>query len=738
MSNPLERLPASADRLAYAKPDGKPDIRLLQDEYEYAWAQGQDVRTSTWSLIHAEDVRYNRWDGRCWDGLKHAENMPSGREARPYDGAPDCRIPLADETIEAIVDILFVSFYGARVSPRPVHATKLTAQQSAEWKAVVNWMVHGPLAESLINNVEFLAQCGHTFGWCILHPSWSKRHAWQEHELTMDEVVQFCAQAPEGSIMRQIPQMIQSLDKESEDAMVEIFTGLFEGVPAKEARKAIRELRETGQCKFQMPVLVESVPSLEVLVPGIDFMAPPEMTDPQRARVLFRRKMWTTAEIEAAELDEGWDGDFIEAVKRTAGQGSQWTSTTEQLYDENARDIEIVEAFAFQVKDGVPGIWRTVFSPNLRQAGHETKRENGEGEKVSTTTVEGELYARHELVDMAHLKQPFLMYQTEVIGKRPDDARGVPEKLATQQLEMKRQRDALFIRAELETTPPLTKVGGRASKVPPEFGPLAVFNITRQGEWEWFAPPPGNPALAFQLFETIKQERDEQHGLPNAKVHPSRYQARQRRQVMRWLLVWGQALWQLSVLAYQNLSPEELEELLGHPPLLTKDLLLKQRLMMDFDVRTMDPDWVKEMMAELKEIILLDTGGTIDRSKLVSFILNYVDTTLAEEVTTDQRGAARKVFDDVRNEVAQMMLGNEAEYVDNDPTARMKLQFLQQILMQNPDYIMQLHPHSKVFNPRKAELVQKYSQSLQQSVNQQDNRLVGRIGVKPVALDKAG
>ncbi len=677
--------------------------------------------------------------------------MPAGVECKPYDKAPDCRIPLADETIEAVVDILFAAFFGARMNPRPVHATKLTAQQAGEWKSLVNWMIHGPLGEQLINNVEFLAQCGQTFGWCILHPSWVKRKAWETHQLTMDKIQQFTAQAPAGSLMREVPAMIMSTDADTMGAMVEIFTALFDGVSKKAAKQAIKELRETGKCEFQMPVEVESVPSLEVLVPGIDFIPPPEMTDPQRARVLFKRKLYSTAEIDAMAApdhedescysknsEEGWDADFVATVKSTAGQGAEWTGTTEQLYDENARLIEIVESYAFQVKDGVPGIWVTVFSPNVRAARTGVARPTQDGETGKVVQTDGPTYAKHYLLDMAHLKQPFLMYQTEVTGKRPDDARGIPERLVTQQMEMKRQRDGLFIRAEMETVPPLTKLGARASRLPPEFGPGSVFNQTRAGEWEWFPPPPGNPTLAFQLFETIKQERDEQHGLPNPKVHPARWQARQRRQVMRWLLVWGQALWQLSVLAYQNLSHDELTQLLGHPPLLDTDQLLKQRLTIDFDVRTLDPTWVQVMLSELKDLVALDTGGTIDHSKLVSLFLSYLDSTLADEVTTDQQGAAKKVFNDVRNEVLQMMQGNEGEYVENDPTAKMKLQFLNQILTSNPDYIMQIHPQSKGFNPRKVELVKKYAASLQQSVDQQQNKLVGRIGVKPMAMEAGG
>ena len=113
----LQKLGANADLLAYASEE--PNVALLQNEYQQAWDQGQAQRTNAWNLVAAEDIRYNRWRGRTLDGLRHGTE---GKPAWPYEGAPDTRIPLADETIDAVVDILFAAFFGARMNPRPVHA----------------------------------------------------------------------------------------------------------------------------------------------------------------------------------------------------------------------------------------------------------------------------------------------------------------------------------------------------------------------------------------------------------------------------------------------------------------------------------------------------------------------------------------------------------------------------------------------------------------------------------------
>lgn len=729
---------AVCDPLAQAGEE--PDIHALQQEYTNAWTQGRTQGDGQAAIGFAEDVRYTRWAGQTRDGLKHQDQMPNGKEARPYDGAPDCRVPLADETINALVDVLCAAFWGARANPKPTHATKMTAHQAGELRTVISWMLHGPLGAELIDDVEFAAQMTNTLGWCVLHPTWIKRHTMKMQKLSLEEIMQMSAGAPPESIMGNLPAMV--MDPESEEAMVALLMQLFPGVDKAEGKRVITELRESEDhtAEFPVPVLAENRPKLEVLIPHIDLICPVEMTKLQKARVLFHRIFMSEAELEATATDEEWDPDFVTEVKKTAGLVSDKAQSQETQQDINNRQIEILVSYARQVKDGVPGIYCTVFSPNLAVAPTGPQKTAGGESRGKQVFTETQLYAKHFLLDFAHGEYPFLDMKTEVIGKRPDDARGVPEILATAQLEYKRQRDALFVHTELSITPPLKKLGTKASKLPPEFGPLAVFNFGgSMNDWEWFNPPPGKPELAFQLIENIRKERDEYHGLARPDTHPQRAQARQQRMTDRWLMTWGVGIWHWSVLAYQNLSTDELTALLGRPPLLTVDDLLKYRVSLWFDVRSLDNQWVKDMTQQITEILATDTGGTVDRSKLTQIMLAYLDPTLADEVSLDQQGAAKAIFNDVRSEVAQVMLGNEAEYVENDPTAKMKLQFLQQIISSNPNYVMVLHPSSPQFNARTAELLQKYAASLQQSATQQDNKVVGRIGVKPMAMDtKAG
>ena len=61
------------------------------------------------------------------------------------------------------------------------------------------------------------------------------------------------------------------------------------------------------------------------------------------------------------------------------------------------------------------------------------------------------------------------------------------------------------------------------------------------------------------------------------------------------------------------------------------------------------------------------------------------------------------------------------------PTAAMKMQFMQQIVQGNPKYQEALQG-----DERFQALLENYGKNLQQSVTQEQNKMIGRIGVQPV------
>jgi hypothetical protein len=148
-----------------------------------------------------------------------------------------------------------------------------------------------------------------------------------------------------------------------------------------------------------------------------------------------------------------------------------------------------------------------------------------------------------------------------------------------------------------------------------------------------------------------------------------------------------------------------------------------------FDVRELDNEFVQKKLQAISQFVLPeDTMGIVDRTRLIRKKLQVIDPTLADELVVEQAEASQQMFDEMNNQVALMSLGNQPKFVENDPSAGIKMQFIQQIIQGNPKYQQQMQEDQQF-----AQLVETFAQNLQMSVTQQQNAQIGRIGVNPNA-----
>jgi hypothetical protein len=85
------------------------------------------------------------------------------------------------------------------------------------------------------------------------------------------------------------------------------------------------------------------------------------------------------------------------------------------------------------------------------------------------------------------------------------------------------------------------------------------------------------------------------------------------------------------------------------------------------------------------------------------------------------------MYKDVQSDIANMLLGNEAIYAENDPAAQTKMQFVQDIMSKNPKAQAALQQDENF----KA-LFENYVKNIQMSLMQQQNAQIGRLGVNQV------
>jgi hypothetical protein len=200
--------------------------------------------------------------------------------------------------------------------------------------------------------------------------------------------------------------------------------------------------------------------------------------------------------------------------------------------------------------------------------------------------------------------------------------------------------------------------------------------------------------------------------------------------VNNWLTAWSRVLKQMVSLSVQYLDGSEIERIAGTPIVMTPNEISQMYdIGISYNVRELDTDYVMEKLKAIASFVVpMDAGGVIDRNKLTARFIEAISPESAKDLLLDQKTASQKLYNDVQTDIAKMMAGMEVQYVENDPTAGSKLQYLQDIIQKNQK-AQQMAQGDQQFQA----LIQNYVQNLQMSVQQQQNKTIGRLGVTPVS-----
>ena len=688
----------SGDIMAHV--GSEPNVGALNDELRRAATDyGIGSRVNM-----VENTRYCRWEGQTDDGKKWSEKQTHGKQAFPWDGASDTRIPLADEVVNGLVDVCSTAFWRSMIRVSPQNVRGIDAAVTAH--SLMDWAMNNRMYNDMTREVELLSQYLWTYGWAGAHISWQQEIGQKEQELTVEQLMAIAAQSPQGSVLADLPNLLANPD--ATDQLAELLMAAFPNLKKRKALECVKDLREEGECDFPVPTMVKNAPSVAALAPYDELAFPPETTDIQSARVVFRRCYMTEVEVmQHVETDE-WDEEWAKQAIATRGRFSNFSDytytlglTNNALLDrENL--IEVVYAYQKSLdEEGVPGVYCTVFCPQV-----------------------GDSWGKFELLDYEHGQYPFVVWRSEIIHRKIIESRGVPEVCMTWQNEIKAQRDSIFDYTSLNTIPPIQVPKTRGGNL--RLGPAVQIPVLRPGEISFMQPPAREPSVAFNLIAAIETQVDRYFGRPTEKVPPAITQMRQQRVVNNWLHGWTEAFRQVLSLTLQYVGPEEIIRITGSTvPLSTNvqdfDVSLK------FDVRELQSDLVTEKLKALSTLVLpLDSAGVLDRTKLVGLALRAIDPTLASELIMPAGPAAQKMFDETNDEIGLMSLGNPPKLRENDPAAQARLNFAQQILGANPKYQQQAQQ-----DPLFQANLQKYVENLQFSVQQQQNAVTGRLGVQP-------
>lgn len=688
-----------ADKIAYSSE--KPDIQYLNDELNRSLYYGGNMSRLTTS----DDQRMCRWEGQSDDGKKHEEYL--GYEPFPFEGSSDVRNRLIDNVINQLVMLCMSSWQRANIRVSGIEIND--AEKSGAAQTLMHWIVNNRIRPELEREAELWCQYAFQFGWSAMHIGWERRVAKRNDTITLQDLAQAAMQG--NGLLGQVYQSINN--KQASDlAIMLIQQSLM--CEKSEAKRIIQSLIETGSAQYEMPYIQKNLPVVAALKPFDEIAFPPETVELQEARMIFKRTFMSEVQMKNIGLSEGWSEEFMEEAVNTAGKsGYLHDSNLVPLINsvpnavEKANNlIEIVYAYARQLdKNGTASIYYTVFCPQ----------------------TQNDLFGKHEILDYAHGEYPFVELRRERLRRPVVESRGVPEILFTDQEELKAQHDASRDRTAFEVMPPMTvsRRLGNNQRV----GPGQLLPVTNKDDYAWLPPPSGTPATAFALMERIELKTAQTFGLYHPNVIPAQTQMTQQFIVNNFFLSWSQVYRQVFALAIQYMLPEEIERVCGVPIQYNEtDINQMFDFSVRFDVRELDTNFVIEKLKAINQFVLpMDTGGNIDRSKLIKATVDAIAPESAKDIFIDQRTATQKQYRDVQNDLALMMLGLEAQYTENDPQAGVKMQAMQDIMSKNPK-AQQMAQTDGVFQA----LLQNYQKNLQMSVMQQQNAQIGRTGVTPV------
>lgn len=692
----------SKDKLAFFSET--PDIGELRSELQRSLYNGGNVAR----LNSNDDIRLARWSGQSDDGKKHSSNMNEGEQAFPFEGASDVRCRLVDQTINELVVLLVSSWQLARLR---VGGTEVgDASRAASIQTLADWIVNNKMRADLLTESELLAQYTQQFGWAVAHIGWERRLGIRPVTLTLAELEQ---RGMSGDVIA--GEAVNSLKSTgTSDYSISALMALI-GVSKDDAARVADELMISGTSTYNQEYAVSNAPVVAALKPFDEICFPPETLDLQDARVIFKRTFMTEVELREMIKTAEWSEEFVEEACKTTGS-TDWYSepnlipATTNIHNTIERAdnlVEIVYAYNRQIgPNGVPCIYYTVFCPNTRE----------------------EIFAKHEMLDYAHGFYPFVEYRRERLRRSIVECRGVPELAYTDQMEIKAQHDSIRDRTAFETLPPI--------KVKKRLGtqniiqPGGLLPVTTPDDYTFLSPPQGNPALAFNLIDRVEQRNAAYFGLYHANIPPVKTQTTQQFIVNNWLTAWGRIYKQVVSLSLQYMDGAEIERVTGMPIVLEpQELSAMYDFNVSYNVRELDTDYVLEKLKAISSFVVpMDAGGVIDRNKLTARFVEAISPEAAKDILLDQASASQRMYADVQTDIAKMMAGMEPQYVENDPAAQSKLQFVQDIIQKNPK-AQQAAQEDQQFQM----LFQNYTKNLQMSVSQQQNKSIGRIGVTPVS-----
>lgn len=696
------------------------ELEELAGDYTEVWQRQQAARA----------LRFCEWDGQSPDGRKYAERL--GEEPLPFEGASDARVPLLDGIIQDLKDTAQLLFFRSAVQGVPVEPND--TERAANISTLVRWLRDREMRAELEDEVELAAE--HLWaddpGLAIVEVAWLRDTNLVRKPLSLDDLAGLYATGETN------PADISPDDPRLEPEMLGDFVDLATN-PVREPeflnwlgsvyplvampalRKAMRELKKTGAAELPVPEIRENRPCVTALRFGEDVFFPLGTANIQAARSIHRREWVSEDVLRERAFTLGWDAEVVETIiakgrgqSALAGALGQHTPRRGQAFsgpgqavNEEDHLFEIWWSYSRRADElGIMGIYCTVWN------------------------CSADAPLKNELRPNRHGKYPFVCRPRERTGRQLTESRGITRPLATHQTEIKVQRDARSNFTQLIASPPFKQRmdSGAFDLI---VAPNASIPVVRPDDIEWFTPPGQLPQTSIEMERTTKHEVDEYVGRATADQDPNRIAVKQQRAGDRFFGLWREVFLMILSDCGDFYSPAELARVTGingEPAGLTpEDLQGRMDIILEIDARDLNLEFAMKKLEAFSKVAMLDPAGTLDRAPLAAWGAYTIDPVLARQTVKPSGEVTQREIDSTKNAIAQMAVGIEPDMPVSGINAPLRMQVLMQTVSTSP-MLAQAAQQPGPFQT----LLENYRKYLAQQITQEDNKVVGRLGVTPM------
>lgn len=734
---------AEAEEFGLLEPREKPKPAVLIAAMRRAIdsAAGLDIMDR---MEHAHETRRCLWANQNRDGRRYRTPV-EGRKSSPaafFDGSSDARVRLVEETLLEHVKIMQQATARADLSiqPRDLSPDDDRFSRSNLWRQVAAYFLD-KMDANIRKKSKRLANIREEFGRAVLFIDWEETLELAPKTLDLGAVIEQIAEQTldaieeDGDRAVQAPIVVQDLvdqfaDPERDGFSMEQLRGVDPAMSDSEARRALKSLRTSGSATYWAPRVASAQPRWQALTPWINVFYPVETQEIQDAPWVAWVEWVSAVELRSRGMSKGYDPDWIERVlattpdqlpsKLSTGNNAAWMLAGLEVgmsiepvatRDDTANGLwPVFHVWHRAVtQTGLPCIYHTVLHPEDEEA-----------------------YALHEACPHAHGRMPFIGFRREEDSDLFETSRGIPELSATDQYEMKLQRDATADRTQWAANPPLKtpilpgQAGGRMNLRPgieiptPRTGVADVLG--------WMAPPPYD-AGNIEIQRQIKEAHDGYWGR-GGKVDPDVRLIHRQDLVDGWLSGLREAYRMTFQLIQQFADSVRASSIAGVPVTLEatrEDIQGEFDLQLTFDAADLDLEMVdKRLSAVAKLLVPLDTDAVLDRGGLMKVAFRTIAPSWAERLIRDPQTASRQEIDDEDDALAKMRAGIEPTFSLGKNHA-LRLQRLQENMAKSPSLQAAVQG-----DPVFAALLQARIAMHQQQITQEENKQVGRLGAKAV------